>query len=402
MAAHGSGPDPIARPAPHSADARRLRVLLATLADLERPGGVPRSVRMLAEGLRARGHDVATISCPIAAGVRRTVLRRVWRRVSPSSEEARRIHGALSRMAADFARCGARDVGIAFEAWSADVSAAAGIPTVLRVAGLGSITDEWVRNGFIAAGSRVVARLRQRESAGTAAARHVVVLGAASADAMRALGVREARLSVIHNAVAVPGGAAEERTDDAVRVVAVGNLRKVKGADVLAAALAALPDGLRERVEFIHLGEGDDDGNPVFVTARNSLTAAGVRHEFRGAVPHDAIWAVLRSADVFAFPSRVESFGNALVEALAAGLPVVATDVGAVREILGDGATTAGLVVPPDDPRRFAAALAVLLRDADTRHDWGVRNAERAARLFGVETMLDRYERVLRAAVAGS
>jgi len=71
---------------------------------------------------------------------------------------------------------------------------------------------------------------------------------------------------------------------------------------------------------------------------------------------------LLSAFDVFAFPSRWEGFGIALIEAMAAGLPVVASRTGGITEIVEDGVS--GLLVAPGDPGELAAALARLLRGA--------------------------------------
>jgi len=382
----------------HSEERPRRRVLLATLADLEHPGGVPRSVHMLRDGLRGRGHTVDVVSHPIAAGVRNTVARRIWRRLSRSTEEFVRIRRALARISASV---GTRDVDvcIATDAWTARACALAGRTTVFRMAGDGSITDEWVRNGFVAAGSPVVRTLRVWEEEGSRAAAQCIVLGESGRRALLDAGIDAGCVTIISNAVALPARERVAATGDELRVVAVGNLRPVKGADVLAEAVARLPEALRARVRLTHLGDGNDESNPTFAKAKSVLEGAGVTFRFGGAVSHDAVVDELAASDVFVFPSRVESFGNALVEAIAAGLPVVATDVGAVRHILGPDAAAAGLVVPPDDPPAFADALASLLHSEEMRADWGVRNARRAAAEFSMDAMLRRYERVIERAL---
>jgi glycosyltransferase involved in cell wall biosynthesis len=85
--------------------------------------------------------------------------------------------------------------------------------------------------------------------------------------------------------------------------------------------------------------------------------------------------------DVFAFStSRDEGFGIALIEAMAAGLPVIASDVPACREVLGDGA--AGILVPAGEPAPLAQALRSLLGSEEERVAWAGRALDRAAACY--------------------
>ena len=98
--------------------------------------------------------------------------------------------------------------------------------------------------------------------------------------------------------------------------------------------------------------------------------------------------AWLERADVFAHSPRWEGFGIVLLEAMLAGLPVVATRVSAIPEIVIDGET--GLLVPPGDVAAFAAALASLLGDEERRTRFGRAGRERARSEFSVARMADR------------
>jgi glycosyltransferase involved in cell wall biosynthesis len=95
----------------------------------------------------------------------------------------------------------------------------------------------------------------------------------------------------------------------------------------------------------------------------------------------------LASFDVFVLPSRGEHFGRVLVEAMALGKPVVATDAGGVPEIVRDGET--GLLAPPADPAALAAAVARLVEDAAQRARLGEAGRRRAADEFSLERHRD-------------
>ncbi|HEY3191011.1 MAG TPA: glycosyltransferase family 4 protein, partial [Solirubrobacteraceae bacterium] len=89
------------------------------------------------------------------------------------------------------------------------------------------------------------------------------------------------------------------------------------------------------------------------------------------------------SADLLVLPSRAETYGMVVTEALARGLPVVAADVGGVAEALGHGRAgiRPGMLVPPDDPAALAAALRAWLDDAELRLTWRRAARERRASL---------------------
>jgi glycosyltransferase involved in cell wall biosynthesis len=101
---------------------------------------------------------------------------------------------------------------------------------------------------------------------------------------------------------------------------------------------------------------------------------------------------VLASLDVLVSASRSEAFGIVLAEAMASGLPVVATATEGAREIVEEGRT--GLVVPVDDVDSLAAALSDLLGDEPRRRALGERGRQTAAERFSLERMVADTERV--------
>ncbi|MFP5021480.1 glycosyltransferase family 4 protein [Pseudonocardia phyllosphaerae] len=162
-----------------------------------------------------------------------------------------------------------------------------------------------------------------------------------------------------------------------------------KGAAVLLDALRRLPPDVR----LLVVGPGD---------ARALLRAAGPdlapRVDVLGAVDEPTKAAALRSADVFCAPHRGgESFGMVLTEAMAAGTPVVASDIESFRAVLGD--PPAGVLVPPGDPGALAAALGRVL--GDDRERAALRTAGRArAACFDWPVVADAVLQVYRAATA--
>lgn len=161
---------------------------------------------------------------------------------------------------------------------------------------------------------------------------------------------------------------------------AVGRLDPQKGFDVLLDALAALPD-----VRLVLVGEGRSRANLEGRAARPDLagrvTFAGWSEDVR---------AHLAAVDVVVLPSRSEGFPLTIVEAMLAGLPVVATRVGSVAEAVSEGES--GLLVDADDPGALAGALRTLVEDASLRRKLGARGREIAAAAFTVDHMARAYE----------
>jgi glycosyltransferase involved in cell wall biosynthesis len=156
-------------------------------------------------------------------------------------------------------------------------------------------------------------------------------------------------------------------------LLAVASLDHWKGLDVLLRAMALLHDEFPSlRLECA--GEGPERRRLEALALSLGL---GASVTFVGFLDRAALAGRLARCTVFVLPSRSEPFGIAVVEALAAGAPVVASDVGGIPEILQDGRE--GLLVPPGDPTALAAALRRLLNDARLRGQFSYRGPTRAA-----------------------
>jgi colanic acid/amylovoran biosynthesis glycosyltransferase len=146
-------------------------------------------------------------------------------------------------------------------------------------------------------------------------------------------------------------------------VLFVGRLVPKKGVDVLIDACARLRSG------FPELGVEIVGGGPLAEELAHRARRAGVadRIHFLGLQPAEVVDAAFRRCSLVAAPSRIDEHGDregmptVLVEALARGVPVVATDIVGIPELVRNGET--GLLVPPDDPTALAAAIARLVRD---------------------------------------
>jgi glycosyltransferase involved in cell wall biosynthesis len=164
---------------------------------------------------------------------------------------------------------------------------------------------------------------------------------------------------------------------DGVRVaLAVSRLTAQKGVDVAIRALPSLPGD----IVLVVLGEG-----PERESLEQLARELGIERRvfLLGRVPDVAAW--LRRADVFVHPARWEGFGLAVLEAMLAGLPVVATNVSSLPELVVDRKT--GVLVVPDDPVALAAAIPSALEEPGL----GTAGLERAHAEFSVARMADRH-----------
>jgi glycosyltransferase involved in cell wall biosynthesis len=148
-----------------------------------------------------------------------------------------------------------------------------------------------------------------------------------------------------------------------LRLLAVATLHAGKGHDILLEALAPLSAANWELT-----CAGSLTREPETVERVRTLAATlGLldRVRFVGDLPPERLDERYAASDLFVLATRQETYGMAVAEAIAHGLPVVSTDTGAIAEIVG---SSAGLVVPPGDGEAFAAALAAVMRDRDLRH----------------------------------
>jgi glycosyltransferase involved in cell wall biosynthesis len=156
-----------------------------------------------------------------------------------------------------------------------------------------------------------------------------------------------------------------------------------KGQDVLLEALATMVD-LPWKCLFV----GSLERDPAFAESlrrRGSDEGLGERVRFAGPQTAVDLARSYASADLLVLASRAETYGMVVTEALARGLPVVASDVGGVAEALGHGrgGGRPGRLVPPQDPASLAAALRAWLGDERVRHAWRRAARERRASLSG-------------------
>jgi glycosyltransferase involved in cell wall biosynthesis len=177
-------------------------------------------------------------------------------------------------------------------------------------------------------------------------------------------------------------------------VLFVGRLVPQKDVGALLTALAALSPE-QPGVRLVVAGEGPERGRLEQQAAGSGL---GDRVAWLGALPHAEVARLMAASDVFCLPSRYEGYARVLMEAAAAGLPVVCTDVSGADDAVEHGAT--GFVVPVGEPLALRGALRTLLADAPRAAEMGRRARshmrERAARDASPRRQVEIWEELVR------
>ncbi|MEJ2644260.1 MAG: glycosyltransferase, partial [Gammaproteobacteria bacterium] len=167
----------------------------------------------------------------------------------------------------------------------------------------------------------------------------------------------------------------------------VGRLQAVKDQVSLAEGFIRLlkhrPD-LESRVRLVVVGDG-----PLYSEVAARLQAAGVNGLCWLPGERSDVPDVMRTLDIFVLPSLAEGVSNTVLEAMATGLPVVATRVGGNPELVAEGVT--GTLVPPSDPTAMADALMRYVDDEESRRAHGRAGRTRVLERFSIDVMTERY-----------
>jgi glycosyltransferase involved in cell wall biosynthesis len=347
-------------------------------------GGASIHVRDLAHAVRERGHDARVFlggtgpvtEMLVSADVPFTVLRHLGRDINPvrDAQAWSELKHALAGWQPDLISAHTAKAG-----WLGRAAGRAlGIPVIYTPHGL-AVGDRLGRvQGH-------VFTLAERIAAPWAAA----IVCVSEAEKQLALQKRISlpdRLTVIQNGVHDNGLRARPAAEPP-RIVCVARLEPPKDHQTLFAALRSL---LHLQWELVLVGDG-----PLEAELRAS---AGERVRFLGAVPDPS--RVLAESQLFVLPSRSEGFPRSILEAMRAGLPVVASDVGGVREAVE--AEVSGLVVPPVSPYALAEALKTLLTQPLKRERMGSAGHLRYQERFRFEAMLSRTLRLYATIVGDS
>lgn len=191
----------------------------------------------------------------------------------------------------------------------------------------------------------------------------------------RDIGIAEDKIVEIANGIALeaPIVTPAQWDDPRLKLLFVGRLDRQKGVDVLMQAVRPLIDRVSVRVA----------GAPVVTRQADSL-AVPANVEMLGWIDRPGVMAQMYACDALVVPSRWEGFGLVALEAMRIGKPVIASAVGGLRDILGDGIH--GITVPPGDPVALCATLALL--DRARLADMATRGQRRFVTAFTAERMV--------------
>ena len=214
-----------------------------------------------------------------------------------------------------------------------------------------------------------------------------------------AIGVPQKRITQIYNGVDIdlfqPPPAGREAigpySDPRYFVVGtVGRMQPVKDQITLVHAMIELwrsDESARRWLRLALVGDG-----PLRRDVEELIKQHNVSDYAWLAGPRDDVPRVMRGLDLFVLPSRAEGVSNTLLEAMASGLPAVATRVGGNSELMEEGRT--GILVPPLEPLAMAAAIREYYLNRDMARHHGASAREAATRRFGLEVMVDNYLRL--------
>jgi glycosyltransferase involved in cell wall biosynthesis len=220
---------------------------------------------------------------------------------------------------------------------------------------------------------------------GYACAHRVVANCGAAADRLRREGVPSRKIRVIPNGLDVETFTPRGPVSQVRRVMTVANLRREKGHDVLLDAAAIVSREFPD-ARFDIVGAG-----PELEALEARAECLGLTGVVSFAGYSDNVAARLETADLFVLPSRSEAFPNAVLEAMATGLPTIASAVGGLFEVIEH--QQSGVLVPPDDPRALAREISALMADPAKAARLGAA-ARAQAQTFSFARMVAAFERV--------
>jgi glycosyltransferase involved in cell wall biosynthesis len=349
----------------------KLAIVIGSLSR----GGSERQVVELVRSAHPRSAECVVVCLSADRGDLAAEVSSVGANVLTVGFEGARWRGAPKALArlARILRSERPDVVYAFLFWSQVLAlplAAAFAPRATRVAALRSSPKADVpRNGSI---------VPLRRAAFAVAHGAIANSDALALEWARSYRRLRGRVRVVPNGVRLPKLDSGPTSGQTPTLICVANLIRYKGHATLFEALAGLKD-----LEWTLLlaGDGPERG-PLGERARQLGLDGRVR--FLGVRPN--VDALLSVSDLAVLPSYTEGLPNAVLEAMASGLPVVATDVGGVREALRCGG---GTVVPARDSVALRDAIRLYLRDPALRSEVGSVGRQEAERRYRIESMRD-------------
>jgi glycosyltransferase involved in cell wall biosynthesis len=359
-------------------------------------GGLERQAHLLARELARQGDHVEVVSvdgeglvwptAEMTDGVRIVRHASGHRRGRTGPLPMASLTAWFVRYARRFDVCHIHNISL-LGTWVATLANAMGVPTLMKLPSVGPAS---IPGATHRAFGRLWIRALLRADA-------VVAMSPASVAELRSIDFPLERILRVTNGVELPADARGQAPPPVEgkasrRALFVGRVEERKGIFVLLQAWARLCDEARPGWVLRVVGDGGD-----LSSARTMAAAHGLDVEFTGY--RAALGSEYRAADLFVLPSDIEGNSNSLLEAMAHGLPVVATASGGTPTLLGREHEE--WLVPPRDPARLAARLEDLMTDAELRARLGQSLRRRVEAHFLIEQVASRYHRAYELLAAG-
>lgn len=201
-----------------------------------------------------------------------------------------------------------------------------------------------------------------------------------TAGVLRRMGLNGSEVLVVYPSFNLPETVKQEQEPEdfgALKLLFVGNSIRRKGLEYLIDAMDRLSD-LNVQLDIVG-GTDREPAHAIFLKAKIDELGLRQRIFFHGKVSWKTLAEFYSKADIFVFPSLYEGFGIVIAEAMAFGLPVIATNVGAASELIRNGEN--GLLVQPGSADALASAVRVLISDPSLRRRFGLNGLEKAKAL---------------------
>jgi glycosyltransferase involved in cell wall biosynthesis len=358
-----------------------MNVLFLDSIERQTYGGMEEWIRLVARGLRRRGHGVL-----VAGRSGSEFLRRVTATDTPTLELS--ISGDFNPLT--IARVRRQlvmdEVDVVCVNFTKDIRLGglaarwSGSARVVWSVGLDITKDSWSHRWF-------TPKLIDSVIVPSESLKHqVTALGYIRPDMVAVIPVG---IDDLPDALKSPEAASSIRAqyklpDDAIIAVTVGRFVEQKGHVTL---IDALPDIIRRapNIRLLFLGNG-----PLESAIRSRADALGVDRNIVFGGMRDDVAPIVAGADLMIHPSIEEPFGIAILEGMRAGLPIVASNVGGIPEVVGS--TGGARLVEPRNPSTLADAVVEVVSDQAMAREMGARNRRRFVERFSVDTMIDRVE----------
>jgi len=238
---------------------------------------------------------------------------------------------------------------------------------------------------------------RRQVVAAAASSQALITVSQDLANQLHEFGIDKGRLHTLYNGIDlqrfVPGDRSQARNSLMIAeldrvLLYVGNIKQSKGVLDLVTALMHLPDSSWQ--QCVVIGDGEDRVAMERMVLQSGLAG---RIRFLGRLPHEQIGLWMTACDLLLLPSHAEGVPNVVLEAMASGRPVVASDLPGIREVTPN---YAGITAPAQQPAAFAVAVAEALG-----RNWDADRIRRHAERFSWQDNADKLETLLQNAVSG-